>query len=325
MKHYTFIDYATQGYIALVALIILVLHGDAVPGWGWLFGAHVVCLGLVHALIGACAARPQNRVLDFLRHFYPVLLYTGFYRETGALNQMLYTGYVDPTFYRLDEMIFGFAPAFKFMEAFPQTWISELFYFSYFSYYLMIAGVGLALFLRNRRQFYHYVSVVSFVFYLCYLIYVFLPVVGPRIYYRELVEFDLPPDVVPAVVPEFPASVQIGPFYKIMAVIYHRFESPGAAFPSSHVAIALVTVYFSFLYLRKIRWVHLVLAILLCLSTVYGRYHYAVDVPAGALMALLGVPLANWLYRRFSETGSRTALNLNPSLPLNPLASRERD
>ena len=304
MKNYTFIDYATQGYIALVAVIILFLHGDAVPGWGWFVGAHVLCLGLVHWLISASAARPANRFLDFLRNFYPVLLYTGFYRETGSLNQMVYTGYVDPTFFRLDEQIFGFAPSFKFMEAFPQTWVSELFYFSYFSYYLMIVGVGLALFLRDRRQFYHYVSVVSFVFYVCYLIYVFLPVVGPRIYYRELVDFDLPPDVIPAVVPEFPASVQAGPFFKIMAVIYHNFESPGAAFPSSHVAIALVTVYFSFLYLRKIRWPHLVLAILLCLSTVYGRYHYAVDIFAGALTTALMLPLGNWLYRKFGQRTS---------------------
>jgi membrane-associated phospholipid phosphatase len=128
--------------------------------------------------------------------------------------------------------------------------------------------------------------------------------VGPRIYYRELVDFDLPPDVIPAVVPQFPASVQAGPFFKLMAVIYHRFESPGAAFPSSHVAIALVTVYFSFLYLRQIRWLHLVLATLLCLSTVYGRYHYAVDVAAGALTTALMLPLGNWLYRKFGPRSS---------------------
>lgn len=301
MKHYTFVDYATQGYTALVAVIILALHADAVPGWGWLVGAHLLCLALVHGLIRASGARPANRVLDFLRHFYPVLLYTGFYRETGALNQMVYTGYVDPTFFRLDEQIFGCAPSFKFMEAFPQTWVSEIFYGAYFSYYLMIVGVGLALFLRDRRQFYHYVSVVSFVFYVCYVIYIFLPVVGPRIYYRELVDFDLPPDVIPAVIPEFPASVQAGLFFKIMGVIYHNFEAPGAAFPSSHVAIALVTVYFSFLYLRKIRWPHLVLAVLLCLATVYARYHYAVDVVAGALTTALMLPLGNWLYRKFGK------------------------
>jgi membrane-associated phospholipid phosphatase len=173
---------------------------------------------------------------------------------------------------------------------------------SYFSYYLMIVGVGLALFLRNRQHFHHYISVVSFVFYVCYLIYIFLPVIGPRIIYSNIAAFTPPPEALPVEAWVFPASVQSGPFFQIMAFIYEHLESIGAAFPSSHVAIALVTVYFSFRYLPKIRWVHLVVALLLCLSTVYCRYHYAVDVVAGALTAALLLPLGNWLYRRYGNS-----------------------
>ena len=61
MKRYTFIDYATQAYNALVGVIILVLHGDAVPGWGWLVGGHVLCGVFIHALIYANTARPNSR------------------------------------------------------------------------------------------------------------------------------------------------------------------------------------------------------------------------------------------------------------------------
>jgi len=305
MKHYTFIDYATQGYIALVMVFILLLHGNAVPGWGWLMAAHLVCLGLVHGLIYAHAARPTNRWLDFFRHFYPVLLYTGFYRETGELNQMLHTGYVDAAFIHADQVVFGFQPSLRFMARFPSVWVSEMFYIAYFSYYLMIGGVGLALFLRNRQQFNHYISVVSFVFYVCYLIYIFLPVIGPRIIYSNIAVFTPPPEALPVEAWVFPAAVQSGPFYNVMAFIYQHLESTGAAFPSSHVAIALVTVYFSFRYLPKIRWVHLVMALLLCLSTVYCRYHYAVDVFAGALTAALLLPLGNWLYLRYGHARPR--------------------
>lgn len=301
MKHYGFIDYATQGYLALVGLIILVLHGNAVPAWGWLAGAHGVCLALVHWLIVAHAARPQHRLLDFLRHFYPVLLYTGFYRETGELNQMLHHGYLDAVFVRLDEQIFGFQPSIKLMEWLPFPLVSELFYVSYFSYYVMIAGVGLALYLRDRRHFFHYVSVVSFVFYICYLVYIFTPVIGPRMFYRDFMGHVLPAELIPPGLTEPPESVQNGPFFQIMKWIYYYFEAYGSAFPSSHVAIALTTVYFTFQYLRPIRWVHLVVAMLLCISTVYCRYHYAVDVFGGALTAVVLVPLANHLYRRHGE------------------------
>lgn len=299
MKHYTFIDYATQGYLALVGVIVLLLHGEAVPHWPALVAAHVVCLGLVHLLIQFSAARPASRVLALLRHFYPILLYTGFYRETGALNQMVMTGYLDPVFIRLDERLFGFQPSLVLMEKLPYLPLSELLYAAYFCYYLMIAGVGLALFWRNREHFFHYVSVVSFVFYVCYLVYIFTPVMGPRIFFRDLSDYRLPADVQPSVAPEFPEAVRAGPFYQLMAVIYRTFEAPGAAFPSSHVAIAICTVWFSFLYLRPIRYAHLVVAVLLCCATVYCRYHYVVDVFAGAATAAVLIPLGNRLYFRF--------------------------
>jgi len=307
MKHYTFIDYATQGYIAIVAVIICALHGDAVPGWGWFVAAHVTCLVLVHLLIRASAASPQNRILDFLRHFYPVLLYTGFYRETGMLNQMVFTGYFDTELFQLEQRLFGFQPSLRFMLALPQRAVAELFYFSYFSYYLMIAGIGVALFSRNRRHFYHYVSVVSFVFYACYLTYIFVPVIGPRIGQRDMVPIQLPPEVPAQSEWIVPASVEGSVFFRLMAFIYEHFETPGAAMPSSHVAIALVTVYFSFRYLRKIRWPHLVLALLLCCSTVYARYHYVVDVFAGAITTAALLPVGNWLYRRYGGTAQEEA------------------
>jgi membrane-associated phospholipid phosphatase len=79
------------------------------------------------------------------------------------------------------------------------------------------------------------------------------------------------------------------------------FEAPGAAFPSSHVAVALCTVFFSFRYLRPIRYLHLAVAVLLCLATVYCRYHYVVDVLAGLLTAAMVIPLGNWLYFKFGQ------------------------
>jgi membrane-associated phospholipid phosphatase len=93
-----------------------------------------------------------------------------------------------------------------------------------------------------------------------------------------------------------PEVIKSGVFFNLMKWIYQVFESPGAAMPSSHVAIALCTVSFSFRYLHGIRWPHLVTAILLCVSTVYCRYHYAADVAAGIVTALVLVPIGNRLY-----------------------------
>lgn len=298
-ERYAFVDYVTQGYIAVVGLIILLLHSPRVPLWPFLLLSHAAGLVLVHLLIQLHSRRPANRGLYFLRHTYPILLYSVFYEETGLLNQMLYSGYLDPHFLRLERWMFGWQPGLELMERFPSRGLSEVLYAAYFSYYLMVVGVALALLLRDRRQFAHFISVVSLVFYVCYLIYIFMPVVGPRILCHGIVAQPLPADVTPASPLTTPAAVQKGVFFQIMAWIYEHFETPGAAFPSSHIAVALCTVYFSFLYLRPIRWAHLAMAMLLCISTVYGRYHYVVDVAAGVLTAAMLIPLGNRLYFKF--------------------------
>ena len=323
MRNYTFVDYATQAYQVMTAGLILLFHNGTVDCWSFRVAAHLAAIFVVHGLIQWNATRP-NAVFNFLRHFYPVLFYTWFFNETGHLNRMFFDDYLDPVFIRWDQAIFGFQPSVEFMNALPSVIVSELFYASYFSYYLMISGIGLALYLRSRPQFFHFVSVVSFVFYVCYTIYIFLPVIGPRTFFREVEGYSLPAAVLAfASSADYPAAVQQGLFYRIMAWIYHQFESPGAAMPSSHVAVALTTLYFSFKYLPRLRWWHLVMVVLLCFSTVYCRYHYVVDIAAGVLTAVLLVPAGDWLYLRMRrpelESGEGTDSEVPPAGKMAPL------
>jgi membrane-associated phospholipid phosphatase len=314
VKGYTFVDYATQGYLVITGILILFFHGPSVPYWQSLVGVHLLVLGLVHWLIVWRSRHPESGIATFLCHFYPVLLYAGFYTETGHLNQMFVKGYLDPVVIGWDQAAFGCQPSLVFMEKFPSLFISETFYAAYFSYYLMIGGVGLALYLQSRRQFFHYVSVTSFVFYVCYLLYIFLPVIGPPVFFVKVPGYELPPDLQRlAATATYPASVQQGLFYRLMEWLYSVFEAPGAAIPSSHVAVALCTVFFSFRYIRGIRWLHLGVVVLLCLATVYCRYHYVSDVLAGLAIAAALIPSANWLYLRFDQTAATAQNDRNPS------------
>lgn len=315
MRGYAFVDYATQSYVAIVGSLILCCHGATVPHWLWLLLGHLVVLIGIHCLIVWHSRKPASMGLAFFRHFYPVLLYAGFYAETGALDQMFVHGYLDPVVIGWDQALFGCQPSLVFMQKLPYLPVSELFYGAYFSYYLMIGGVGLALYLGNRQHFFHYVSVVSFVFYVCYLLYIFLPVIGPPVFFRTIPGYSLPANLEHlAVAARDPASIQSGVFYKVMKWIYEVFEAPGAAIPSSHVAVALCTVFFSFRYIRRIRWWHLGLAVLLCLATVYCHYHYASDVLAGIATAVLLIPTANWLYSKFDSRGSFPAPGRTPPI-----------
>lgn len=297
-RHYRMVDFATQGYVALVGVLVLAFGSGRVAGFGWIAVAHGAGLLLIHGLIEAGSRDRGGRVLAALRHLYPILLYAAFYRETGLVNRMFFSAYLDPVLIRAEESVFGGQPSLFLMERFPQRWVSEILYAAYFSYYVMIGGVGIALYLRDARAFDHYVSVVSVVFYLCYLFYIVVPVIGARAYFLDWTALGLPAELLPSPVPPFPASVTDGFFYGIMKWIYRNFEAEGAAFPSSHVAISLVTVFFSFRYLPRIAWPHAGVAVLLCLATVYCRYHYALDVVAGVITTAVLLPLANAAYRR---------------------------
>jgi len=304
IRNYQFIDYATQAYLVLIGLLLAASALQA-PRYFVLSAAHAAAIVLVHRLVQAHARYPRNRLLDLLRHFYPILFFALFYRETGALNRLFVHGYVDRFFIDLEARLFGCQPALLLMDRLRQVWLSELLYLSYFGYYVMIAGVGLALYLKDRRHFMHYVSVVSFMFYVYYITFILLPVVGARVFHAPVPGF--PQEGIAG----FPAppgdTVAHGPFFLIMQFIYANFEAHGAAFPSSHVAVALCTLYFSWRYLRPIRYVQAVAVVLLMISTVYCRYHYAVDVYAGVASGLLLLGIGEWLYRRLGPAPASPA------------------
>jgi membrane-associated phospholipid phosphatase len=300
-QNYTFVDRLTQAYGALVALIILLFHGGALPHWIPLLLTHVVGALVLHALICNPWRWASNPAFEILRHYYPIPLFVGFYTETETLNQLFYKGYLDIHFLRWEQRLFGMQPGLDWMARFPSTWFAEVLFAAYFSYYFMIAGMGLTLLLRDRKQFAHFMAIVSLVLYLCYLVYILLPVVGPRVLYPGVVDPAWVPDWPSNVDPTPPDTVRRAMFFKLMEWIYEHFEKAGAAFPSSHVAVAVVTLYFSFRYLRVLRYPHLIAVMLLCVSTVYGRYHYLIDVFGGLLLAAVMIPMGNRLYRRYGE------------------------
>ena len=74
-----------------------------------------------------------------------------------------------------------------------------------------------------------------------------------------------------------------------MAVLARRVleggSAWGTAFPSSHVAVALVAAVCAWRGFRPLGALLLPAAVLLSLATVYCQFHYAVDALAGAALA----------------------------------------
>src|SRR2546430_1162711 len=105
-------------------------------------------------------------------------------------------------------------------------------------------------------------------FYLCYVVFLFFPVAGPR--YAFDLAHNAATDVWPARATQW---------------LLDRGDSWGAAFPSSHVAAAVVAAVCALRYWRRLGLVLAPFTIGLVLSVVYGQFHYAVDAVAGLIVA----------------------------------------
>jgi membrane-associated phospholipid phosphatase len=106
-------------------------------------------------------------------------------------------------------------------------------------------------------------------FYVCYSIFFLFPVAGPRYL--------------------FPPAENAATAVPVAALTHRLLEAGsawGTAFPSSHVAAALVGATCAWRGFRPLGAVLLPAAVLLTLATVYGQFHYAVDSLGGAALAL---------------------------------------
>jgi membrane-associated phospholipid phosphatase len=71
-------------------------------------------------------------------------------------------------------------------------------------------------------------------------------------------------------------------------------------FPSGHTMVAVAVLLVAWRQARRAFWLLLPVASGLVISTVYCRYHYAVDVIAGTLLAFVTVPIGDWVYDKLA-------------------------
>lgn len=89
--------------------------------------------------------------------------------------------------------------------------------------------------------------------------------------------------------------------------ILSRASNQAAVFPSAHVSSAFSAAWAMFLLLPRQRpfgWGVLVYAISVSVATIYGRYHYTIDVAAGFVVSLMAAALCLWLrvHRRSNDS-----------------------
>jgi membrane-associated phospholipid phosphatase len=280
MQRFASVDLITLLYVAVATTAVLAFSRKDETEWGWLLVAHGLIIVLV---LLAPRARQAGPIGHFLGDWYAMLLLLGLYAEVGMVNVDL--GYQhDPTIQRLEQWVFGSQLSYRWIREMPSPVFSWIMHACYLAYYAILSASPLGLWLHGRRDAARRtIFAVMVTFYLCYVVFLFFPVAGPRY------AFDLAHNAATETWPALAAQW-----------LLDRGDSWGAAFPSSHVAAAVVAALCALRYWRPLGLALMPFTIGLVLSVVYGQFHYAVDAVAGLIVAL-GVVASQYIYGAEAE------------------------
>jgi membrane-associated phospholipid phosphatase len=270
-------DWGVLAYAAIASVVALA-RLQRIPGVEWTLVANALVIPLVWLL-----NRPgMGRFGRGLAEVYPIILVILFY---GALDVLTGHGAItthEKAIQHWETAIFGGQVSREWWQRYPSRFWSTLLHAVYASYYLIIAG-GPILFLwrgeqRNLRR---VVLAVSATYGICFVIFLLYPVAGPNYEFpRPSAEF-----------------LDNGPAHLVYALL-QRGSSYGAAFPSSHVAAALVAAFATWLGSRTLGLILAVPSLLLVVAVVYCQMHYAVDSLAAVGVAAVVSGAVVWLERR---------------------------
>jgi len=251
----------------------------------------------------------KNRIIHFIRLFYPQPLYILFFGEAILLSQLFYNNYsFDWLFSQIDFMIFSSQPSITFHQLVPNTrLITELVFFSYFFFFPLICSGWWLLYLQGRmREAVRAFLITTISFYILFLVFIFFPVKGPKYFFPYLNNL-------------WYHNFEGYFFTSFMRNLFNHMNLAGAAFPSSHVAISIVAILLNRRYNWPLALVFIAPTILLFFSTVFIYAHYVVDVIGGIIGGILLYNLVPRLYRLFRSCFSKLDYLIGRIFHLNPL------
>lgn len=282
-------DLATVAYLMVIALLSAIFY-HRVPVWWAICAGHAVAIALIFLIAEISkplANNPAPSLRFFFRSWYPVVLIPMVYKELEYLIPRIHPRDYDRELAAIDYAIFGAHPT-VWLERVTHPALTEIFQLSYTTYYFLPVVLGAVLWRRREFDKFHFLLfVIVLGFYLSYLGYIAVPAIGPRFILADQQSFPLTGIL----------------FYDFIRATLDRAEGiTRDCFPSGHTELTLVVLYYSYRFDRRTFRSLIAPGSLLIISTVYLRYHYVIDVVAGALLAVAVILTAKPLYRLLQVT-----------------------
>lgn len=266
----------------LIGLFLLVFFSRGqIPLWRSQILFYALSLGLLLVLKISSDRKRSEGIGGLLNDFFPVAFIIFIYQSLGNIIQHLQPD-IDPYLIRIDFFLFGVHPT-VWMERWITSWLTDTMSLAYISYYFLPLILVLTLSLRGRtEEFRQTMFVLTFGYYLSFIGYILFPAIGPRFTLSHL-------QTVPLEGSFFSDLVR-----DLLNAIEHNKRD---CMPSGHTQIVLMVLFLARRHEKTIFYLFLPVVCCLILSTVYLRYHYVIDLIAGAAFAIGCIFIAPWLYR----------------------------
>ncbi|MDP2883971.1 MAG: phosphatase PAP2 family protein [Ignavibacteria bacterium] len=273
-------------FVSIVFLLFLIalnlIFFARVPQWLDLVTINLAVIVVVLFLAWGAEAK-KTRLLIGLHRWYCYLIIIFIFKELYLMVHPIHPVDYDQVLIAIDRWVFGVNPT-QWIAQFAHPLVTEILQIAYFSYYVLFIILGVELYRRYAiEDFDKAAFMIVYGFYLSYLGYFLLPGVGPRF---TLHDFSLLETELPGVFLTNTLRAIINAGESIPQIRDHAIDLVQRdVFPSGHTQLTIIVMTLGFRYRLKARWLLLSLGSLLILATMYLRYHYVVDLVAGALLA----------------------------------------
>ena len=268
-------------------MVLVFFSMERLPRGHTLLFRYLLWLGLLWAIKLSSDRKWMGRTATFVNDFSPVLFIVLIYESLGDLIQYLQPD-IDPYLIKIDHFLFGVHPTL-WMQKWVVPWFTDLMSFCYFSYYFLPVILVLTFYLKNQTEAFHRsIFILTFGYYLSFAGYILFPAVGPRYAMAHLYSVPLEGSFITD-------SVRDG----LNAIEHNKRD----CMPSGHTQIVLMVLFLAFRYNRLLFYLFFPLVCGLILSTIYLRYHYVIDLIAGACFAAGSLIIAPRLYQWWHRHG----------------------
>jgi membrane-associated phospholipid phosphatase len=276
------VDRLIFAYYAATGVLEL-LYWRAIPGV-----AAIVLIKLAAVALVVVAVRRPSRFGFSFHHWYPLLYVSACYKEMALLVPAIRGSSADRWLADVDFAFWGAHPT-VWLERIASPPLTEALQILYSLFIPAVLAVAFVLWRRRQySEFRYYAFLIALGFLASYIGYLLVPARGPRFLLAHLQHANLHGWWL---------------FRPLQTLLDHLESAHYDCFPSGHTALTMLAWWSARRLSNRAFRAYFLYTLCIIFATVYLRYHYTIDVLAGAALAALLIAVAPVVYRRLQEEG----------------------